>query len=327
MKKGLISVITPCYNTAHLVSRLLDSILMQDYPLVEMFVVDDGSTDNIKDVAEIYKDKFQKRNYSFTFIQQENSGQSVAINTALKLCTGEFLTWPDSDDYIADDHYYTKMVDLLKEASSDIVTSVRCLPSYVDEKTLKIAHKQRYTDSKVSVFEECLWATNNFWFPPICYMAKMSAIDALIPFREIYTEKNAGQNWQIMLPLFYKHTCILLPEYCVNVLERSSSHSRGQYSTYIQQSKKYLSFQNTIRETLKRIGTNMHEYIDRVDSKYYGLQISLALTHHEKMAVRYYFKKICHLPMRFIPIKYLADYLLSFVPGYMKILKFYYKVK
>lgn len=327
IKKNWISVITPCYNTAHLVVRLLDSILMQDYPFVEMIVIDDGSTDNIKEITDIYKDKFLKKKYSFTFIQQENCGQSVAINNALKLCMGEFLTWPDSDDYITDSHYYSKMVAKLKNSLTEHITSVRCLPSFVDEKTLRVTHKQKYIDSKKSIFEECLWASNNFWFPPICYMVKISSIDALIAFREIYTEKNAGQNWQIMLPLFYRHECILMPEYCVNVLERGSSHSRGQYSTYLQQSKKYLSYQNTIRETLRKIDADMCGYIHKIDSKYYGLQISLALAHNEKKAARYYFKKMWRLPMCFIPIKYFADYLLSFVPGYKRVLKFYYKVR
>ena len=43
--KGLVSIITPCYNGEKYVHRLLDSILIQDYPLIEMFVIDDGSTD------------------------------------------------------------------------------------------------------------------------------------------------------------------------------------------------------------------------------------------------------------------------------------------
>lgn len=48
MQEGLVSVITPCYNTGEIIHRLLDSILKQDYPSVEMLVVDDGSTDNSK---------------------------------------------------------------------------------------------------------------------------------------------------------------------------------------------------------------------------------------------------------------------------------------
>ena len=41
--KGLVSIITPCYNGETHIFRLLDSVLSQDYPKIEMFVVDDGS--------------------------------------------------------------------------------------------------------------------------------------------------------------------------------------------------------------------------------------------------------------------------------------------
>ena len=54
MQKGLVSIITPCYNTGKIIHRLLDSILEQDYPFIEMLVVDDGSTDNSKQIAEEY---------------------------------------------------------------------------------------------------------------------------------------------------------------------------------------------------------------------------------------------------------------------------------
>ncbi len=47
----LISLITPCYNTAHLIGNLLDSVLAQDYPKVQMIIIDDGSTDNCRDVV------------------------------------------------------------------------------------------------------------------------------------------------------------------------------------------------------------------------------------------------------------------------------------
>ena len=54
MQKELVSIITPCYNTGHLIHRLLESVLIQDYPHVEMLVVDDGSTDKTKDVILSY---------------------------------------------------------------------------------------------------------------------------------------------------------------------------------------------------------------------------------------------------------------------------------
>ena len=99
MQKGLVSIITPCYNTGSIVHRLLDSILEQDYPSVEMFAIDDGSTDNTPDVIKSYIPKFEKKGYRLTYVKQENGGQSSAINNGLKMVSGEYLAWPDSDDF------------------------------------------------------------------------------------------------------------------------------------------------------------------------------------------------------------------------------------
>ena len=54
MQKGLVSILTPCYNTGSIVHRLLDSILAQDYPSIEMFAINDGSTDNTEVVIKSY---------------------------------------------------------------------------------------------------------------------------------------------------------------------------------------------------------------------------------------------------------------------------------
>ncbi|MCS2593778.1 glycosyltransferase family 2 protein [Bacteroides thetaiotaomicron] len=59
-------------------------MLEQDYPCLEMYVIDDGSVDNTKEVIKNYITKFDKRGYTLTYIFQENEGQSVAVNRALK---------------------------------------------------------------------------------------------------------------------------------------------------------------------------------------------------------------------------------------------------
>ena len=59
MRKNLVSNVTPCYNSAKYLYRLLDSVLMQDYPDIEMFAIDDGSTDNTKEIIESYIPRFQ----------------------------------------------------------------------------------------------------------------------------------------------------------------------------------------------------------------------------------------------------------------------------
>lgn len=90
------TVIIPCYNYGHLLAETLDSVLCQTDPDWECIVVDDGSTDNTKDVAMAYVE----RDGRFKYIYQANNGLSSARNTGLKSAKGEFLQFLDADDLI-----------------------------------------------------------------------------------------------------------------------------------------------------------------------------------------------------------------------------------
>src|SRR5436190_9110386 len=87
---GLVSVIIPCYNQAHFLNEAIQSALAQTYSHREIFIVDDGSTDNTAEVAAGFA--------SARYIRQENSGVSAARNTGLKESRGEYLVFLDADD-------------------------------------------------------------------------------------------------------------------------------------------------------------------------------------------------------------------------------------
>lgn len=88
---ALFSVIIPTYNRAFIIQEAIESVLQQEIDNVEIIVVDDGSTDNTKEVLEPY---FKKIRY----IYQENQGISGARNTGLQRATGKYISFLDSDD-------------------------------------------------------------------------------------------------------------------------------------------------------------------------------------------------------------------------------------
>lgn len=110
MKSNLVSIITPAFNTGKYIGSLLDSVLIQSYPNIEMIVVDDGSTDNTASIIKEYINKFDEKGYTLKYIFQENSGQSQAVSTGLEYINGEYLVWPDSDDFYASSEAIFKMV-------------------------------------------------------------------------------------------------------------------------------------------------------------------------------------------------------------------------
>jgi len=86
-----ISVIIPTHNRAHLVCETIDSVLTQTYTNYEIIVVDDGSTDNTKEVLERYGKKIR-------YFYQENQGQATASNYAVRQSKGDYLAFIDDDD-------------------------------------------------------------------------------------------------------------------------------------------------------------------------------------------------------------------------------------
>ena len=92
-KNILFSVIIPTYNRAHLISQAIESILAQTYPVWELIIVDDGSTDNTREVVNKYQDKRIK--YFF----KKNEERSIARNYGISKASGDYISFLDDDDY------------------------------------------------------------------------------------------------------------------------------------------------------------------------------------------------------------------------------------
>jgi glycosyltransferase involved in cell wall biosynthesis len=89
---GLVSVVVPTYNRAHVVGLAIDSILAQSYDRLEVIVIDDGSQDNTLAVVAKYDDPRVR------YFRTENGGMSAARNRGLAQARGEFIAFLDSDD-------------------------------------------------------------------------------------------------------------------------------------------------------------------------------------------------------------------------------------
>lgn len=93
-----VSVIIPVYNTANYLSECLDSLLKQNYKNLEIICVDDGSTDASATILQYYSNLDSR----IKCYRQANKGQSVARNYGLRMATGDYVCFIDSDDLILD---------------------------------------------------------------------------------------------------------------------------------------------------------------------------------------------------------------------------------
>lgn len=111
-----ISVIIPVYNVAEYLPECLTSVITQSYHNLEIILINDGSTDR----SGMICDEFACKDSRIRVIHQENGGAAAAKNAGLRVATGEYLSFVDSDDFLAPDAY-EYMVSLLEKSRADVV--------------------------------------------------------------------------------------------------------------------------------------------------------------------------------------------------------------
>lgn len=122
-RKQLVSIIIPNFNHARFVGEAINSVLQQDYEDVEIIVVDDGSTDDSREVIARYGNKVK-------YIYQENAGLSAARNTGIRASKGEFIGVLDADD-MYESTFISALVSVLN-ANMD-ADGVYCGYQFVDQ--------------------------------------------------------------------------------------------------------------------------------------------------------------------------------------------------
>ena len=135
-----VTVIIPAYNASKYIKRCVMSLKNQTYKNIEIIVINDGSTDNTKEIVEKLNVKL---------INKENGGVSSARNMGLKIATGDYITFVDSDDYV-EKNYIESVVDIINKKDYDIIETPLLFEAYRKGKVLL------YTEYKLKGDKESL---------------------------------------------------------------------------------------------------------------------------------------------------------------------------
>lgn len=118
----LVSIIVSCYNQGLYLKEAINSILEQTYKEWECIIIDDGSTDQTRKVAE----SFVSIDSKIKYIYQENQGVCAARNNAIKASVGKYILCLDADDKISDDYLSLSVNELEKDSNVTLVATDYC---------------------------------------------------------------------------------------------------------------------------------------------------------------------------------------------------------
>lgn len=151
----MVSVIVPIYKVEHWLRRCIDSILSQTYSELEVILVNDGSPDNCGEIC----DEYALRDDRIIVIHKENGGLSDARNVGILAAQGEYITFVDSDDFLALDSIEFLM-DKIVRLDVDIA-QCSFLPFYNESEidSLKCCGEQEYVLSGFEALESYLLHT------------------------------------------------------------------------------------------------------------------------------------------------------------------------
>lgn len=146
----LVSVVVPVYNVEKYICDCIDSIIRQTYTDLEIILSDDGSTDGCGRIC----DKYAEKDDRVKVIHAGNMGLSEARNRGIRIASGDYITFVDSDD-VLDRSFVQKLMHVMQEYHTDI--SVAAYRTFLDTAELAADGSNGETGDKEVLSEKCLY--------------------------------------------------------------------------------------------------------------------------------------------------------------------------
>lgn len=216
MNLPLISCIVPIYNSEEYLQRCIESILAQDYPNIELILIDDGSTDSSSRICDQYAAQYK----SIIVYHKRNEGASLARKYGLDRATGDFVSFIDSDDWILP-QYLSTLYQMISQY--DVKISACGVHRVKPEESTKLS-KECY-ESQLLSFDELMprFFKYEFWgFPGKLYYRSV--------FNNItFPKETLSEDYVVMFLVFNQEKRMALtnaPLYYYEYHKESLSHEK-----------------------------------------------------------------------------------------------------
>ena len=253
---NLVSVIIPCYNGEQYIDNSIRSVYEQDYPFVELIVINDGSSDRSEEKILAWKQAFHDKGYQLKYIAQDNQGPGAATNLGLKYVTGKYLTLLD-----ADDRYLPGAIRHKAQYLDDHpdCAGVRNNGWFVRETGRNLFITDDQEKSITDLFCALSSGSTNNWAGT--YMVRTDILFDFYPDRNILPSR-LGQNFQILLPVAYgrKFGYIDLPLMEYNIHPNSHSHAMSVQAQYDLSEKNAQGWRDIYFQILGKLTVDPQEY-------------------------------------------------------------------
>lgn len=221
----VISVIIPCYNVGSKMTRFMNSLLNQTYTNLQLIFINDGSCDDTLDVIASYRERLIRKGMLVEIKTKANGGLVSAINEGLQLVKGDYIIWPDPDDWLENNsiELRAKFLEEHKEYAC-VSTNYYIYDSKDFSRPIKLGITNSKNAAKEDQFELLLRYKSEFC--PGTHMVRTSAFFETHPGKVIFNG-GRGQNYQMLLPVYYrrKRAYIDEPLYNYVIYTDSMSHS------------------------------------------------------------------------------------------------------
>jgi glycosyltransferase involved in cell wall biosynthesis len=282
----LVSIILPCFNSALFIHRYLDAILAQTYNEIEIVFVNDGSTDNTELVIHDYLKKFEAKGMKTIYIKQENKGLPGAINTGLKIFSGEYLTWGDPDDFLSPTSIEERVNFLVENRDFNFV---RTDANIVLEQNISENVGLITGASKVDIFADLI-LENRMPCTSGNYLVKSEAFKISHPSLSIYDQAR-GQNWQLLLPIALGNKCGYIAKPLNNYVIREGSMSHDDV-TLEDELARCDEHKDILFNVLEPLNIDQIYFTKLIEDKYYRKKFKLSCNHNDFVRAKLFYRQI-----------------------------------